>query len=157
MLTNFTFNSSFNFCRQKGVSLIELVVFIVVVGLASSALFKVYIYSASHNADPMATIRAMELAQAKLDEILALKYDEKTPTGGIPACSSTNPLGAACDNTKDSNMNDIDDFNSISDTPYTGYTRTVTVTTGTNEKLISVTVSTPLSTSVTLAAYRANF
>lgn len=150
-------NFSISFYRQEGVSIFELIVFIVVVGIASASLFKVYNYSLMHNVDPIVMVRALEVAQSKLDEILALKYDEKTPTGGIPACNATNPAGAACDNTKDSNMNDVDDYNTYSDTPYTGYTRTVTVTTGTNEKLISVTVTTPLSTSLTLAAYRANF
>lgn len=141
--------------HQQGVSLIELIVFIIVVGIASGALFKVYNYSVSRNADPIIQVRALELAQTKLDEVLALKYDAKTPTGGIPACGATG--GEACDNTSDANMNDVDDFNNSSDTPYTGYTRTVTVTTNNNLKLITVTVAGPRSYSVRLAAYRANF
>lgn len=140
---------------QRGVSLIELIVFIIVVGIASSALFATYNYSLIHNADPIIQVRALELAQTKLDEILALKYDANTPTGGIPACDSTG--GLACNNTTDTNMNDVDDFNGYSDTPYTGYVRTVTVATANNLKLITVTVAAPKSFSVKLAAYRANF
>lgn len=140
---------------QQGVSLIELIVFIIVVGIASGALFKVYNYSVSRNADPIIQVRALELAQTRLDEVLALKYDANTPTGGIPACGTTG--AAACDNTPDANMNDVDDFNNISDTPYTGYTRTVTVATANNLKLITVTVTAPKSYSIRLAAYRANF
>lgn len=140
---------------QAGVSLIELVVFLIVVGIASSALFTIYNYGLMHNADPIVQVRALELAQSRLDEILALKYDANTPTGGVPACGSTG--GSACNNAPDADMNDVDDYNNISDTPYTGYSRNVTVTTASNLKLITVTVTAPKSWSVTLAAYRANF
>lgn len=140
---------------EKGVSLIELIVFIIVVGIASSALFATYSYSMMRNTDPLIQVRALELAQARLDEILALKYDENTPTGGIPACGSGGV--PVCNNTTDSNRNDVDDFHNVSDTPYTGYTRTVTVVTANNLKLITVTVAAPKSLSTTLAAYKANF
>lgn len=141
---------------QKGVSLIELIVFLVVVSIASSALMATYTYSVKNSADPIIAIRALELAQAKLDEVLALKYDANTPTGGVPACSS---LGAptTCNNLPDSDMNDVDDFNNVTDTPYTGYTRTVSVTTAGNEKLITVKVTAPKNVTYTFAAYRANF
>lgn len=140
---------------QQGVSLIELIVFILVVGIASSALFATYTYSLLHNTDPLIQVRAVELAQAKLDEVIALKYDANTPTGGIPACDTA--LGSSCNNSPDANMNDVDDFHNASDVPYTGYSRSVTVTTANNMKLISVTVAAPKGWSVTLAAYRANF
>ena len=154
MHTNFlTYTAKKHF--QNGVSLIEMIVFIIVVGIASSALFATYNYSLLHNTDPLIQVRALELAQAKLDEVLALKYDANTPTGGIPACGT--PTGVACNNTPDANMNDVDDFNGVSDTPYTGYTRNVTVTTANDEKLVTVSVTAPRGFSVTLAAYRANF
>ncbi len=140
---------------QSGVSLIEMIVFIIVVGIASSALFATYNYSLMHNTDPLIQVRAIELAQAKLDEVLALKYDANTPTGGIPACDT--PTGVACNNSPDANLNDVDDFNGASDTPYTGYTRNVTVTAANDVKLITVTVLAPRNLTITLAAYRANF
>lgn len=154
MRTNFfTFSAKKQF--QQGVSLIEMVVFIIVVGIASSALFATYNYSLLNNTDPLIQVRALELAQAKLDEVLVLKYDANTPTGGIPACGT--PTGTACNNNPDSNMNDVDDFNGVSDTPYTGYNRTVSVVAANNLKLITVSVAAPRGFSVTLAAYRANF
>lgn len=141
--------------KEIGVSLIELIVFLVVVAIASTALFKTYTYGLVNNADPIIKVRALELAQARLDEVMALKYDANTPTGGIPACGSTG--APACNNTPDADMNDVDDFHNISDTPYTGYTRTVTVVTANNMKLITVTVAAPKSMSIRLAAFRANF
>lgn len=139
-----------NIVLQTGVTLIELIVFIVVVSIALLALTNVFNQAAMSNVDPLIRIRALEAAQAKLDEIIALKYDEATPTGGIPACS-------LCTNTPDSNYNDVDDFHGWSDTPYTGYSRSVTVTTNSNIKTISVTVNAPSGISLTLAAERANF
>lgn len=154
MRTNFlTFSGQTYF--QKGVSLIEMIVFIIVVGIASSALFATYNYSLMHNTDPLIQVRALELAQAKLDEVLALKYDANTPTGGIPACDT--PTGVACNNSPDANLNDVDDFHGTSDTPYTGFTRSVTVVAANDLKLITVNVAAPKGFSVTLAAYKANF
>jgi MSHA pilin protein MshD len=144
------------FKKNRGVSLIELIVFIIVISIASTGLFRVYTYSATRSVDPLIQVRAIELAQARLDEILALKYDANTPTGGIPACGATGN-SITCNNTTDSDMNDVDDFNNVSDAPYTGYTRTVSVTTINNEKLITVSVAAPKSLTITLAAYRANF
>ncbi len=135
---------------QFGVSLIELIVFIVVISIALLALVGVYQQATARNVDPLIRARALEAAQSKLDEIIALKYDEKTPTGGVPACS-------ACDNTRDDNMNDVDDFNARSDEPYPGYIRSVTVTTNNNIKLITVSVTTPTSETILLAVERANF
>ena len=140
---------------QKGVSLIEMIVFIIVVGIASSALFAVYNYSLIHNTDPLIQVRALELAQAKLDEVLALKYDANTPTGGIPACDT--PTGVACNNSPDANVNDVDDFHGTSDTPYTGYARSVTVVAANDLKLITVSVVAPKGFTITLAAFKANF
>jgi MSHA pilin protein MshD len=112
--------------------------------------------------DPVIKVRALEAVQSKLDEILALKYDAMTPTGGIPACNSSGSGALVCNNTTDADMNDVDDFNGFSDTPYTGYLRTVTVTpvtitTANDQKLITVTVTAPLNFSVALSAYKANF
>ncbi|WP_039913501.1 type IV pilus modification PilV family protein [Cellvibrio mixtus] len=137
---------------ESGVSLIEMVVFIVVVSVAMAALVGVYRQASQRNVDPLIRTRALEAAQSRLDEILSLKYDEMTPTGGVPACT-------ACNNTTDANMNDVDDYNGKVDTPYPGYNRTVTVTTNTSTqiKLIQVRVTTPSGDAVLLAAERANF
>lgn len=140
---------------ERGASLLELIAFMVIVGIAASALMGAYAYSQKNIVNPIVQIRALELAQSKLDEVLALKYDDKTPTGGIPACSSNG--ATACDNTTDSNMNDVDDFNNKSDTPASGYARVVTVVAASNQKLVTVRVTTPNNTTVTLASYRSNF
>jgi MSHA pilin protein MshD len=141
-----------NHSKQLGVSLIELIVFIVVVSIALLALVGVYRQATIHNVDPIIRIQALEAAQSLLDEILSLKYSESTPTGGIPAC-------ATCDDTPDANMNDVDDYRNWSDAPYAGYTRSVSVDTnvGNTIKRITVSVTTPTGETILLAAERANF
>lgn len=144
------FDSVASSVRQRGVSLLELIVFMVVVSIAFTVLMSVYVQSSSNNVDPIIQVRLLEAAQSRLDEVMALKYDEETPTGGVPACNS-------CDNTPDGNMNDVDDFHDASDEPYTNYQRSVTVVTEGNRKLITVSVVTPDGQSIALSAYRYNF
>lgn len=140
---------------QQGVSLIELIVFMVVVSIALIALVGVYRQATINNADPVIRLRALESAQSLLDEIIALRYDEKTPIGGIDACP---PSGEkACDNTPDDNMDDVDDYHNFNDEPYTGYRRSVSVTTANNIKLVTVSVTTPTGETFLLSAERANF
>lgn len=143
--------------KHQGVSLVELIVFIVVVSIALTALIGIYVQSASRNVDPIVRVRLLEAAQSRLEQIIALKYDESSPSGGIPACGSSAATALACTNTPDANMNDVDDFHNATDQPYLNYNRSVTVTTNGNNKLITVTVSAPNNEAVTLSAYRYNF
>jgi len=139
---------------QSGVTLIELIVFIVVVGIALVALIGVFNQAARANADPLIRMRALEAAQSKLDEIIALKYDQGTPTGGIPACGTAG--GSNCTNSPDPDMNDVDDFHDWSDS-FDGYQRSVIVTTANNLKTITVSVRTPMGEVIRLSSQRANF
>ncbi|MEN0035823.1 MAG: MSHA biogenesis protein MshD [Cellvibrio sp.] len=140
---------------QRGVSLIEMIVFIVVVSVALVALVNVYRQATIRNADPIIRVRALEAAQSKLDEIIALQYDAMTPAGGIPACG----LGSApaCNNLTDDDYNDVDDYHNRTDNPYPNYVRSVTVVTNSNIKVITVTVKAPTGDTIVLASERANF
>lgn len=139
----------------KGVTLLEMIVFIVVVSIALTTLTAVFNQSVRKSNEPLIRQRALNLAQAKMDEVMALKYDAMTPTGGVPACDSTG--APACNYTTDSDMNDVDDFHNRADTPYTGYQRLVTVTRVGNNKRIQVRVTSPDASSIVLTAERANF
>lgn len=156
---------------SRGFTLIELMVFIVVISIGLVGLTAVYNYSMAKSVDPVIQVRLHELAQSLLDEILARKYDENTPTGGIPACGA--PGGAVCagigldgENLADiGSLDDVDDFDGYSDSPYAGYTRSVSITaagadlglTAAEAKLVQVTVSAPGGERIQLSAYRANF
>ncbi|NIB44394.1 type II secretion system protein [Pseudomaricurvus alkylphenolicus] len=156
----------------RGVTLIELLVFVVVIGTATTALFSVFNVTMANNVDPMIRVRLQELAQSQLDEILARKYNENTPTGGIPACGSGEVGALACTGIGTDggeagvgDYDDVDDFHLFADTPFPGYNRSVSVTEGGTDiglavgqaKRITVTVTAPAGESVQLSAYRANF
>ncbi len=153
----------------NGVTLIEVLVFLVVVGVALAATLRVFSENVVRSSDPLIQVRALELAQAQLDDILARKFDENTPTGGVPACGSVG--GPACAGiTADSDYDDVGDFNGFNDVSHTGYAIAVTVEAAGDElglaaaaaRKITVVVTTPAtsrasSSSVTLAAYKVNF
>jgi MSHA pilin protein MshD len=143
------------FKKLIGVTLMEMIVFIVVVSIALTVLTAAYNQSVVNSSQPLIRQKALNFAQAKMDEVMALKYDAMTPTGGVPACDTAgaNP----CNNTPDADMNDVDDFHNQTDIPDTGYQRQVTVTRINNVKRIQVRVTSPDSTSVLLTAERANF
>ena len=78
--------------KQQGISLIELIIFIVIISVALTGITLIYINTTRHSADPMVRIRSIELAQSTLEEILLKAYDHNTPVGGgcvrFPAGSS---------------------------------------------------------------------
>src|SRR5690606_8207728 len=145
---------------QRGVTLVETIVFIVVVSIALVALIRVFNASVSQSVDPLVRIRALELGQAQLDEILARKFDENTPTGGVPACDS--PDGVACAGiAADSDYDDVGDYNNYTNSAYSGYVISVSVVNAGGDlglpvsqaRLVSVNVSMPHGDALTLSSY----
>ncbi len=150
---------------QSGVTLIELIVFIVVISVALGALLSVYRYSVVNSVDPVVRVRLLEAAQSQLDVVMAQPYDANTPPGGVPACGSTVPSGRPpappC-----ANAGGVSSFDGYSDSPYSGYQRQVAVEPAGTElglpddawaKRITVVATAPDGQSVTLSAYRTNF
>lgn len=152
---------------SRGFTLIELILFIVVVGVATAGLFAAINSSTVNNVNPLFQIRALELAQAQMDEIIGKRYDEKSPNGGFPPCDSREPpslILVPCDSSDGKgDLGDIDDYHGFNTVPaaYGGFTMNVTVTgyalDGRQGKLITVTVDSAASESVILSAYRGNF
>lgn len=60
--------------RQHGLSIIELLVFIVVVGIAVTGVLQVYSKTSSTSADPMIRKQAMAVAESLLEEVLSKPY-----------------------------------------------------------------------------------
>lgn len=67
---------------QSGLSLIETIIFILILSIALSAIISAYIYMTRHSANSMLNLRTVEISQAVMDEILSKGYDENTPVGG---------------------------------------------------------------------------
>lgn len=84
--------------RQRGVTLVELVLFIVIIGVATSAILGVMSLATSHSADPQLRKQALAVAEGMLEEITLARITYCDPTDPIAetATSSagcTNPEG----------------------------------------------------------------
>ena len=150
--------------HQRGVTLIETIVFIVVISIALVALVRVYEQSVINSVDPLLRVRALELAQAQMDEVLSRKFDENTPTGGIPACDTA--AGIACAGiVADAGLDDVGDYNANPTLGAAPYTVTVSVVpagaelgiANTQARRVTVNVTMPGGDSVILTSYRTNF
>lgn len=106
--------------RNHGFTLIEIVVGIVISAISLTMLYSLIYPQIIHSVEPMLQIRAAELGQAIVEEILAKPYDERSPTGGVPPCD---PCTAAADFGADggegtrAEFDDVDDFNAYCGTP----------------------------------------
>ena len=142
--------------RTAGVTLVELIIAIVVVGIALAAIMSVFVVTTHHSADPMLRVQAQILAEGYLDEVLLKKFYDTTSNRVCPG-------GAA------SHANYVCGYNGLSETPITGYTASVSVTSAgvtlgslNNASVIrvlqvDVTVAGPGSTTIALTGYRANY
>ena len=68
--------------HEGGFNLIELVIFIVVVGVALAGVTAYFTGSVRHAADPVIRERAITVASAYMDEILRKRWHEYAPLGG---------------------------------------------------------------------------
>lgn len=115
---------------QRGVSLIELIIFIVIISISFTAISLVYISTTRSSADPLARIKSVELAQSMLEEILLKAYDENTPLGGgcvdMPVQNNTrctsginaaveldSALGAETGENDRTYFDDVDDYHNL--------------------------------------------
>ncbi|MDF1577941.1 MAG: prepilin-type N-terminal cleavage/methylation domain-containing protein [Desulfobulbales bacterium] len=76
--------------NSKGFTLIELIMSIIILGFVSLIMIP-FVTSIGHGPDPAIRQRAISLGQALLDEIIAKKWDENSPTGGGPICTTESP------------------------------------------------------------------
>jgi len=112
--------------KMTGVTLIEMVIFIVIVGIAVTAVMTVYINVGRTSADPMVRIRSIELGQSMLEEILLKAYDNSTPVGGGcvqfgsgsrcssgPSATAQSATGFGGDSEARATFNDVDDYHDL--------------------------------------------
>lgn len=146
--------------RQAGTTLIELVISIVIVSIAISAVLMVMSMTVGYSADPMIRYQAVAIAEAYLEEISLKAFAD--PGGGD---------GEASRDLYD----DVDDYHGLVDVgarnqfnaalPGLGnYTVSVTVTqsalpsiAASDNYLINVTITHAANINFTLSAYRPNY
>lgn len=152
--------------KHQGITLIEMVVFIIVVSIGLTAMVAVMNSHLSNSVDPIVNMRALSCAQAKLDEISARKFDENTPAGGIPACGSAENGSVACAGIAPENsFNDVGDFSGQVDSSDSLCTVSVEIANAGSDlglaanqaKRVTVNVVSPGGGRATLSTYRTNF
>lgn len=143
--------------HQAGFTLIELIIFIVVVSAGLAGILSVMNTTVKSSADPMVRKQAAAAAESILEEIMLKAY--------------VDPDGTSGESTRDV-MDDVDDFKGLSASQINvlfadlllqvpGYTIAITVgaeapLNGVNMKKVTVTVSRG-SESISLSGYRANY
>ena len=102
--------------RQRGLTLIELIMFIIVVGVGLAGVLSVFNVTGRASADPVIAKQALAVAEAMLDEILSKSYENDAADPGntsatlgctpntVPACTANTPGQRA-------GYNDVDDYN----------------------------------------------
>ena len=168
MFINQTYTLIQSLVKLKGVTLIELIVFIVVIGVTAVSLAGIYRYAMVEIHSPVINHQLMQMAQSQLETIVARRYDENTPDDGT-ACDRVIPCAGIGLETGESlaNLNtldDIDDFHNYIDQPQMGYQRQVSVRYAGNQlgidqqqaKNITVTVTAVTGESLVLSIYSVN-
>ncbi len=168
---------------SRGFTLIEVVMFILIVGIAVAAIGLQFQQNVSHSHEPYLRQRALAVANAYMDEILRKKWNSATPTGGgcVNTGSGTCPAGPAAiasgtDGQSRAAYDDIDDYHGIDEAPtdsqgiampgYAGFNVTVNVAapaanwnsiSSLDVREIEVNVTNPDGESISITSYRVNF
>ena len=100
---------------ERGLTLIELIVFIAIVSVALAGVLAVFNGTVWHSADPLIRKQALAVAEAMLDEVLSKEYQNDTAgdNATTPALGCTPGTVPSCRaNTQGDrqNYNDVDDY-----------------------------------------------
>jgi MSHA pilin protein MshD len=149
--------------KQRGFTLVELIIFIVVVAAGLAGILSVMNTVVKSSADPMVRKQAMALADSILEEILLKSYCDPDPGGApAPAC------GAHVVKTNRVDYDNVDDYDGKSNAVFTdlptelsSYVIGIAVgdgsaTLGVTAKRVTVTI-THGSEIVSMTGYRANY
>lgn len=172
------------FKNQRGFTLIELIVGIVVLTLSLSIMSTLIAPAEDKSADNILQIKASELAQSLMNDITSRAFDDNSDmSGGRVRCGEpagdndcTTTLGPETGEINRNLYDDVDDFNGFeeqvnsTDEPidggYAQFDIEVNVSYAGTElgladnrlaKRITVTVTTPLGTAIEFTSYKANY
>ncbi len=163
-----------------GFTLIEIIVSIVVFGVLIALLIVGFAPNIRRGADPLFSMRAVELGQSYLEEILGKRFAENSPPGNGRRCGETGGPGACsaigAEEGGHNNFDDVDDYNGLNEMPpinssgiartgYDNFRVQVNVVyagadigvNNTDAKRITVTVIDPGGNASLFSAYKANF
>ena len=172
--------------RQRGFTLVEIIIGIVVISLSFSIISSLVLPATEKSADQVQQIKAAELGQSLLTEILGRSFDENSDrVGGTYRCNEDGQSACstvlAPESETRSNYNDVDDYNGLSlqgedienalgeslGQYYLGFNVSVSVVYDGNfdgvadnnqlAKLVTVLVTTPSNEVISFSGYRTNY
>lgn len=170
--------------KQRGVTLIELIIGIVVLGIALSLITSVLGPLYSKTIDPWHQVRAAELGQSLMNEMMSRRFDKNSfKDGSLLRCGemnaevcSTIPVNSAINRAAFTGIEDYNGYTATGDAIvdatddnltglYRQYTLTVAVTNAAFDstgliplqRLITITVTTPTGSSLKFTAYKGNW
>lgn len=151
--------------RQRGFTLIELIIFIVVVSAGLAGILSVMNTVVKSSADPMVRKQAMALADSILEEVLSKAYCDPDPGGASPPT-----CGPHVAKSQRADFDNVDDYKARSDiatlfadslVQVPGYTIAINVADPANLGVVpmkQVTVIVTRGTDViSMTGYRANY
>lgn len=156
--------------RQRGVTLVELVVAIVIISTAVTAVLGVLRLTAGRSADPLLSRQALAAAEALLQEAMSQPYTATDLDGGANAIG---PEAGEARGSATTPFDHVDDYHGLSMSGITnadgsaiaalaGYSASITVQAqalggiaAAEGLLVTVTVTAPGGGSLSLAGYRA--
>ena len=152
--------------QQRGFSLIELVMAIVIFNVAITGLLSTYSFLVQNSADPMVRLQSMSIANSYLEEIMLTPFLDPT---------SSNFCNTGTMTTDRANFDDICDYNGLNDdgaknqfgqhvSTLASYSINVSVQTDTIASIpagdwarIDVTVTDPQGTQTIVSGFKANY
>ncbi len=173
--------------KSKGFTLVEIIVAMVALAISMSVILSLIVPAEQQSADQLHQIKAAELGQSMLDEILGRAFDDNSDMvgghwrcdeAGRPVCTDEGLFGPDPDElTTDRNsFDDVDDYhgfeelvNATNDTLDSGYDsfsiaidvqyKGLELNLANNKlaKRITVTITTPLGSAISFSAYKSNF
>jgi MSHA pilin protein MshD len=112
--------------RQRGLTLIELVIFIVIVGVALAGVLAVLNHTTRHSADPLVRKQALAIAEALLEEVMAQPFtwcdpddaNAETATAYAGCTTAENNLAAETGEVRATGtpLDNVNDYNGVTTT-----------------------------------------
>jgi len=149
--------------RQRGMTLIELVLTIVIIGIAAAALFTAMAAITNQSSDPLLRQQSLDIAQAYLEEILLKDYADSSGTVCPAPPSSRSQYQVVC-NYAGLNDNGAHDADGSAIAPLSGYQIGVTVNpqawaglSAADAVYVEVTVTDPANQRLVLGGFRTRY